>query len=56
VPVIFEAGGNILLPEIFLGSVEFSNGFILTGVRHIPTFGTNFIIFMDLRPHKPIFD
>jgi hypothetical protein len=55
-PEIIEAGGNISLPAIAIGTIELPNGLVLTGVRHISIFGTNLIAFMDLRSHKPIFD
>jgi hypothetical protein len=53
---IIEAGSNILLPAITISTVELLNGLVLIGVRYISIFGINLIAFMDLRPHKPIFD
>jgi hypothetical protein len=53
---IIETGNNILFPAIIIDIIEFSNRFILIEVRHISIFSINFIIFINLRFHKSIFD
>jgi hypothetical protein len=47
---------NILFPAIIISIIKFPNKFILIKIRYIFIFNINFIIFIDLRPHKFIFD
>jgi hypothetical protein len=55
-PEIIEAGDNILFPAIAISIIEFSNRFVLTEMRYISMFDNSFIAFINLRPHRPIFD